>query len=119
MNNKKIWQANIKKEEYQDDNYKIEFTPDMNKITKKQDNIQTIVKTIITNENVEIRNVKLKNLGNKEELIEVSGVFEPVLSTDIQDYSHKAFNNLFLKYERVREGLFIKRNNRIITFRCG
>ena len=112
MNNKKIWQANIKKEEYQDDNYKIEFTPDMNKITKKQDNIQTIVKTIITNENVEIRNVKLKNLGNKEELIEVSGVFEPVLSTDIQDYSHKAFNNLFLKYERVREGLFIKRNKR-------
>ena len=61
MNNKKIWQANIKKEEYQDDNYKIEFTPDMNKITKKQDNIQTIVKTIITNENVEIRNIKLKH----------------------------------------------------------
>ena len=109
IDNKKIWKSDISKYEYEDSNYKIEFTPDMNKIIKKAGNIQTIIKNIITtNENVEIRNIKLKNLGNKEEIIEVTSVLEPILSTDIQDYSHKAFNNLFLKYEKIEEGLEIK-----------
>ena len=85
----------------------------MNKISKKEGSIETIIKNIITtNENVEIRNIKLKNLGNKDETIEVTSVFEPILSSDIQDYSHKAFNNLFLKYEQIEDGLLIKRNKR-------
>ena len=85
----------------------------MNKIVKRIGNIETQIKNIIApNANVEVRNIKIKNLGNKEEILEVSSVFEPILSTQNQDIAHKAFNNLFLKYEKIDDTLLIKRNKR-------
>ena len=113
LETKKVWSSYILKDEYNNKNYKVEFTPDMNKIVKKQDNVETSIKNIIaSNENVEIRNIKLKNLGNKEEIIEVSSILEPILSTQSQDIAHKAFNNLFLKYENLEDALLVRRNKR-------
>lgn len=109
----KIWSSYITKEEYENTNYKVEFTPDMNKIVKKEGNIETSIKNIIApNENVEIRNIKIKNIGNSAQIIEVTSLLEPVLSNANQDYAHKAFNNLFLKYEKLEDALLIKRNKR-------
>ena len=34
------------------------------------------------------------------------------LSRKEQDYAHKAFNNLFLKYEKIENGVLIKRNDK-------
>ena len=51
--------------------------------------------TVAPEEAVEIRRLELKNNGNNIETLEVTGCFEPVLSTDKQDYAHPAFNNLF------------------------
>ncbi len=113
VNSKKIWSSYILKEEYNSYNYKIEFTPDMNKIIRKEENIETIIKNIVApNESVEIRNIKLKNTGNEQEIIEISSIIEPILSTQNQDISHKAFNNLFLTYEKIEDALIIKRNKR-------
>ena len=85
----------------------------MNKITKKEENIETVVKNIIApNESVEIRNIKIKNKGKQNETIEITSVLEPILSTASQDIAHKAFNNLFLKYEELENGLLIRRNKR-------
>lgn len=113
IDNNKIWSSYIAKEDYNKKNYKIEMTPDMNKITKKEGDIETIIKNIIApNENVEIRNIKIKNKGNKENIIEIYTLLEPILSSQNQDIAHKAFNNLFLKYEKLDEGLLVKRNKR-------
>lgn len=113
IENQKIWNIHLQPEEYHQNNYKIEFTPDTNKIIKKEANTEIIMENMITpNDNVEIRKMKLKNFGNIAEIIEVSAVLEPVLSTASQDYAHKAFNNLFLKYEKIEEGLVVKRNKR-------
>ena len=113
INSRKIWSSYINKEEYNSNNYKIEFSPDMNKITKKEENIETVVKNIIApNESVEIRNIKIKNKGKQNETIEITSVLEPILSTASQDIAHKAFNNLFLKYEELENGLLIRRNKR-------
>lgn len=109
----KIWSSYITKDEYEATNYKIEFTPDMNKIVKKEGSIETSIKNIIApNENVEIRNIKIKNTGNSTQIIEVSSLLEPVLSNANQDYAHKAFNTLFLKYEKIEDALLVKRNKR-------
>ena len=111
LNTQELWSNYILKDEYNNENYKIEFSPDMNKIVKKVGNIETQIKNIIApNADVEIRNIKIKNLGNKETIIEVSSIFEPILSTQNQDIAHKAFNNLFLKYEKIEDTLLIKRN---------
>ena len=111
LNSDEIWSSyilDVKKE-----NYQIEFFPDMNKVIKTNGDIETIIKNIIApNENVEIRNIKIKNKGNKEQTLEISSVLEPILSTKDQDIAHKAFNNLFLKYEKLEDGLLVKRNKR-------
>lgn len=62
---------------------------------------------------VEIRSIKLKNNSNKEESLEVTSIFEPVLSKMEDDIAHPAFNNLFLKYSMTDDGsIIIKRNKR-------
>ena len=110
IKNKQVW-SNIYNESVQE--YKTIFTADMNQTVVTNNKIKTKIKTIIApNDNVEIRNIKITNNGNNEELLEISSVLEPVLSTENQDYAHKAFNNLFLKYEEIENGILIKRNKR-------
>ena len=93
--------------------YKTIFTSDMNETDIKQDNLKIKIKTIVApNNNVEIRNIKISNTGNSSEILEISSVLEPVLSKETQDYAHKAFNNLFLKYEEIDNGILVKRNKR-------
>ena len=107
---KQIW-SNIYSENVQE--YKTNFTADMNQTVINNDNLKSKIKTIVApNDNVEIRNIKIINDGNNEEILEISSVLEPVLSTENGDYAHKAFNNLFLKYEEIENGILIKRNKR-------
>jgi len=107
---KEIW-SNIYSKNVQE--YKTIFTSDMNETIIKNKNIKTKIKTIIApNDNVEIRNIKISNSSNLEEILEISTMLEPVLSRVNQDYAHKAFNNLFLKYEEIENGILIKRNKR-------
>ena len=56
----------------------------------------------------------IENNGNEEEILEVTSYFEPVLSSKEQDYSHPAFNNLFLitKFDEETNSLIVKRKNR-------
>jgi len=110
IKSKEIW-SNVYNKKVQE--YKTIFTADMNQTVVTNENIKTKIKTIITpNDNVEIRNIKIMNNGNNEEILEISSVLEPVLSTESGDYAHKAFNNLFLQYEEIENGILIKRNKR-------
>lgn len=110
IKNKEIWSSRYQEEK---GSYKTIFTADRNEIITHHENIKTKIKTIVApNDNVEIRNIKIENRGNREEILEVSSVLEPVLSHPNQDYAHKAFNNLFLKYEEIENGILIKRCKR-------
>lgn len=95
----KIWKANY---DFKDENigkYKAIFSADKAKLIKQKDNIETEV-SIIAAENLsaEIRSIKVKNNSNGEETLEISSIFEPVISKLEEDIAHPAFNNLFLKY---------------------
>ena len=80
--------------------YEISFSPDKNEIKIKSGNIKAkISNTVDGNEPVEIRHLNIENLGNEEEVLEITTCFEPVLSKKEQDYAHPAFNNLFLVFE--------------------
>ena len=89
------------------------FMPDQSRFERVDDNIKTVLKvTTDSEEPIEIRRLCFENLGNQEETLEVSNVFEPVLSTKWQDYAHPAFNNLFLKFEYNDEEKYLKVNRR-------
>ena len=93
IKSKKIW-TNYSK------NTVSTFTPYKNKMERIDDNIKTSLNiTLDSEEPVEIRRLTLENMGNQEETLEITNVFEPVLSTKEQDYAHPSFNNLFLKFD--------------------
>ena len=107
---KKIWSI-------QSENTIATFMPDQTKMERIDDNIKTKLQiTVDPEEPVEIRRLTFENFGNQEETLEVSNIFEPVLSCKEQDYAHPAFNNLFLKFgfndeEKVLEVQRRKRGN--------
>ena len=112
---KRIWTSGQMNYLSLPDKYLVQFTPEMNKIIRQDGGIETTTKTfIVPNSSVEIRRIELKNLGNIEETIEVSSFIEPILSSLEQDYSHKAFNNLFLSFEFLEDTntVLVKRNQR-------
>ncbi len=97
------------------DKYEVIFTPDMNQYTINYENNSYSCKIITSPaEPVEIRSLEIKNNSSEEEIIEISSVFEPVLSTKEQDYSHMAFNNLFLRYNYLEDikAILVSRNKR-------
>ena len=112
---KRIWTSGQMNYLAMADKYSISFSPEMSKIIRQDGGIETITKIFINpNSPVEIRRIELKNLGNTEETIEVNSFLEPVLSSLEQDYSHKAFNNLFLSFEFLEDTntILVKRKQR-------
>ena len=111
----KTW--NLAKTEGIDKNekYEVHFMPDNCKFISKTEDLETKLKIVISpDEPVEIRTLQIKNTGKQEEIIEISTVLEPVLSSKEQEYAHPAFNKLFLKSEYSNEtgSILVKRNSR-------
>lgn len=112
---KRIWSTIYRQDIVKPDKYEVQFLPDQDKFIRNDENIITTCKIITAPEQpVEIRTLTLENTGNVEETLEISSIFEPVLSNKEQDYSHMAFNNLFLKYEYLKDtnSILVKRNKR-------
>lgn len=96
----RVWSSNYINYMGKPEKYTVSFAPDNIKINRVDGNIETTTKTIIAPDNpVEIRNIEIKNNGIEEELLEIVSYFEPILSNKEADISHKAFNNLFLRYD--------------------
>ena len=97
------------------DNEQVLFMPDQVCFEGKQDFIKTKLNIVLDpEETVELRNLEIENLGNREETLEITSIFEPILSQKSQDIAHPAFNNLFLLYNYDNENniLEIKRQKR-------
>ena len=112
----RIWSSNYCKNIGKPDKYKIVFNPDKNTIERIDGNIETKVEiTVSQNEPIEIRKIELKNIGDTEEIVEVTGEFEPIISTFNADNSHKAFNNLFLRYsfDKEKQIILLERRKRL------
>ncbi len=95
--------------------YQIRFMPDKDEQEITSGNIKAKIKTTVaSNEPVELRRILLENLGNEEEIVELTGYFEPILVPKERYYAHPAFNNLFLVYEydEKNEALIVKRKKR-------
>ena len=98
-----------------EDDSLVSFMPDQMSYEKNFGYIKTNLKiTLDTEEGVEIRCLELENIGGREEKLEITGMFEPILSKKEQDYAHPAFNNLFLIYDYDNENniLEVKRKKR-------
>ena len=114
-NNGNIWSPTKRHSvEFLDDS-KVTFYPDKSEYLLEQNNIKSDLDVFIAPDDaVEIRNLNIKNIGDKCQEFEVYSYFEPVLSSEKQDYAHKAFNKLFLTYEIIDNIIVVKRKARNI-----
>ena len=111
--NDRVWQTMYDNENR--DDYEVCFAPDKSEFTKICDDVKMVNSiTIASNEAVEVRRLELKNLGKSEKNFDIISVFEPMLCKKEQEYSHPAFNNLFLKFyfDDETQSIIVKRNER-------
>ena len=114
VNSKRIWANTPIEETNKADTFKTIFAPERNEFIRTDANIVTKTKVVVSPDDaVEIRRIELKNNGIKDETLEITSYFEPVLSKPMQDYAHMAFNNLFLTYQKINdEEILVKRKKR-------
>ena len=115
IKNKQIMSSSYSQNIKNENQYQIRFMPDKDEQEIISGNIKATIKTTVaSNEPVELRRLILENSGNEEEIVEVTGYFEPILVPKEQYYAHPAFNNLFLVYEydEKNEALIVKRKKR-------
>ena len=114
VSSKRIWVNTPIDENNGGDIYKTIFAPERDEFVRTDANIETTTKIIVSpDDSVEIRRLELKNNGTKEETLEITNYFEPVLSKPAQDYAHMAFNNLFLTFKKLKDDeILIKRKKR-------
>ena len=106
IKSKNIWSPTNLSYTKESEKYKVSFYPDKSKFSRFDENIKTSLTVAIAPEDpVEIRKLELKNMGNTDELLEISTFFEPVISRAVQDYAHKSFNNLFLSFDSYEDGI--------------
>ena len=115
IKNKQIISSSYSQNIKNENQYQIRFMPDRNEQEITSGNIKATIKTTIaSNEPVELRRLILENSGNEEEIVELTGYFEPTLAPKEQYYAHPAFNNLFLVYgyDEKNEAIIVKRKKR-------
>ena len=106
IRNKKI----VKPEE----NANIVFAPERIEFSKQEGNLKLDLNICIApDKNLEIRRLEIENFGNSEEILEIFSYFEPVLSRQSQEYSHPAFNKLFLKISQEDGNIVAERDGKL------
>ena len=115
IKNKYIMSSSYAQNTKNEEKYQIHFMPDKTEQEICEGNLKATIKTTIaSNEPVELRRIIIENMGNEEEIVELTGYFEPILTRKEQYYAHPAFNNLFLvyDYDEKNEALVVKRKKR-------
>ena len=115
IKNKQILSSSYSQNRKHENQYQIRFMPDKTEQELINGNIKATIKvTVASNEPVELRRIILENRGYEEEIVELTGYFEPILAPKEQYYAHPAFNNLFLVYgyDEKNEALLVKRKKR-------
>ena len=97
-----------------EENANIIFAPERVEFSKQDGNVKTNLKICIApDKNMEIRRLELENFGNNEEVFEIFSIFEPILSSEQEEYSHRAFNKLFLKIYKEDGNIIAERHGNI------
>jgi cellobiose phosphorylase len=115
---KKIWSSTYAPVNVMPEKYEVVFTSDKATYNRTDGEIETSMEIAVASEdNAEIRRIRIKNNAEEPCLIEVTSYFEVVLADQNSDLAHPAFSNLFVKTEFNEEyhALIANRRPRINT----
>ncbi len=95
--------------------YEVVFALDKIKFIRLDHNIITTTEVVVAKtHHAEIRKVTFKNLSDQTKTLELTTYTEPILSENMDDISHKAFQNLFVQseYEEKTNSIIMHRKLR-------
>lgn len=97
-NTKRVWSNLLKPlETEKPDEYNVSFSTSCCKYYRKDGDIETTTKIAVSAEDrVELRQIKIKNVGKEIKNLDVISYLEPVLTDPNSDIVHPAYNSLFL-----------------------
>jgi cyclic beta-1,2-glucan synthetase len=97
-----IWSAGYQPSGAEPDSYEVVFSEDRAEIRRRDGPISTTLEIIVSAEDdSEVRQVSVTNLGTRVRQIELTSYAEVVLAPAAADEAHPAFSNLFVETEFV------------------
>lgn len=108
----KIWSNTYAPINQKPEKYEVVFASDRLKYVLVENEVATTTEIIVsTMYNAEIRKVTLKNNAKKRKTIELTTYLEPTITENVNDVTHRTFNNLFLEseYDTNLQALIMKR----------
>ena len=97
------------------DNYEVVFASDKIKYIRTDGVITTSTEVVVaTDNNAEVRKVTFKNNGRSQKVLELTTYTEAILSENMDDVSHRVFNNMFIssEYDNKSNSLILVRKSR-------
>ena len=95
--------------------YDVIFAADKIKFIRQDRSITTTTEIVVCkNHHCEIRKITFKNTSDDDIELELTTYTEPILSDNMDDVSHKVFNNMFVttEFDKNTNSLIAKRNSR-------
>ena len=96
----------------ENDEYEIKFSPSRAKFYRKTDELEIVTKVSISpEENIEVRNIEIKNISNRQLNLDLITYVEPVLSDKNNDIVHPAYNNLFFRSSKYENSVILEKRS--------
>ncbi len=115
VKNNHIWSNTYAPMNIKPDKYEVVFASDKIKFLRRDDKISTKTEIVVCkNHHAEIRKITFKNEDDTDKELELTSYTEPILSENMDDVSHKVFNNMFIstEFDPSTNSLYAKRKNR-------
>ena len=82
------------------DNYEVVFASDSIKYLRTDGKMMTKTEIVVTKDHhAEIRKITFKNNSDQDKTLELTTYTEVILSENMDDVSHRVFNNMFISSE--------------------
>ena len=110
-----VWSNTYAPMNVKPEKYEVVFAADKIKYMRRDGDVSTKTEIVVCkSHHAEIRKVSFKNESNEDKVLELTTYTEPILSENMDDVSHKVFNNMFIhtEYDKKSGCLIAKRKNR-------
>ncbi len=112
---KYVWSNTYAPMNIKPDKYEVVFAADKIKFLRRDGSVTTKTEIVVCkNHHAEIRKITFKNESDDDKELELTSYTEPILSENMDDVSHRVFNNMFIstEYDSKTDSLIAKRKNR-------
>ncbi|HTQ66229.1 MAG TPA: glucoamylase family protein [Puia sp.] len=102
IENNIYWSSSFQPTLHQAENYEVVFSQGRAEFRRRDQNLETHTEVVLSSEDdVELRRVRITNRSRKRRYIEITSYAEVVLAPYMADLTHPAFGNLFVQTEIV------------------